>query len=290
MKISQRTTPTQATAALAVGLIAIPAVMAASHPAASHTASAARAPRVPEVTVNISDGHVAARAGDELTYTVSLSNSGAVAVPRLKVTQTLSTGLEFLSASDHGVAANGYVSWSAGLPVGGKRTFDVVTRVTRTPTTLLRLAAVACVTLPGSSRPIVCAAHLDRLPAAAASASRSGHSVGDVLTYIMGGLAVLVLGLLTVIVARRRGQLRRQPALPPVRTAKPTRPVRSGRSLTTTVLQRIASHDDHEDADRAASGRPGNRLCERRRVPAADRGRGNPAHHHRPPPRKADSR
>jgi uncharacterized repeat protein (TIGR01451 family) len=218
MKLSQRKTPTQATAALAVGLIAMPAAMAASHPtaghpAAPHTASAARASRAPGITVNITDGHVAARAGDELTYTVSVRNSGAVAVPRLKVTQTLSAGLEFLSASDHGAAAHGRVSWPASLPVGGKQTFQVVTRVTRTPATLLRLAAVACVAFPGSSSPVVCAAHLDRLPAAAAGpASRSGRSAGGVLTYTIGGLTLLVLGLLIAIVARRRGRLRRQPA------------------------------------------------------------------------------
>ena len=220
MKISQRTTPTQATAALAVGLIAIPATMAVSHPAASHpkpphTASAARASRAPGLTISISDGHVAARAGDELTYTVSVRNSGTVAVRRLKVTQTLSPGLKFLSASDHGVAASGQVSWTASLPEGGKQTFLAVTRVTRTPSTLLRLAAVACVTLPGSSSPVVCAAHLDRLPAAAAAAasstSRSGHSIASVLAYT-AGFVVLALGLLTAIVARRRGRLRRQPA------------------------------------------------------------------------------
>jgi uncharacterized repeat protein (TIGR01451 family) len=218
MKISQRTTPTQATAVLAVGLVAMPAAMAVSHPTASHpkppyTASAGRGSRAPGLTISISDGHVAARAGDKLTYTVSLRNSGTVAVRRLKVTQTLSSGLEFLSASDHGVAAGGDVSWTASLPVGGKRTFVDVTRVTRTPPTLLRLAAVACVTLPGSSSPIVCAAHLDRLPAAAAApASRSGHSIGNVPMYTAAGLAVLALGLLTAIVARRRGRPRRQPA------------------------------------------------------------------------------
>ena len=218
MKISQRATPTQATAALAVGLIAMPAAMAASHPAASHpkpphTVSAARASRAPGLTISISDGHVAARAGDELTYSVSVRNSGAIGVRRLKVTQTLSTGLEFLSASDRGVAAGGHVSWTASLPVGGKRTFVDITRVTRTPPTLLRLAAVACVTLPGNSQPIVCAAHLDRLPtAAAAPAPRSGHPVGTVETYTAAGLAALALGLLTAIVARRRGRLRRQPA------------------------------------------------------------------------------
>jgi uncharacterized repeat protein (TIGR01451 family) len=218
MRISQRTTPARATAALAVGLIAMPAAMAASHPPASHpklpyTASAARASRAPGLTISISDGHVAARAGDKLTYTVSVRNSGTVAVRRLKVTQTLSPGLEFLFASDHGVAASGDVSWTASLPVGGERTFVDITRLTMTPPTLLRLAAVACVTLPGSSRPLVCAAHLDRLPAAAAaSTSRPGHSIGNVPTYTAVGLAVLALGLLTAIIARRRGRLRRQPA------------------------------------------------------------------------------
>jgi uncharacterized repeat protein (TIGR01451 family) len=220
MKISQRIKPTQSSAMLAVGLIAMPAAMAASHPtsshqAASHTVSAARAPRAPELSVSISDGHVAARAGDELTYLVRVRNSGTVAVPRLKVTQTLSAGLEFLSASDKGVATSGLVSWSAGLPVDGERTFRVVTRVTRTPTTLLRLAAVACVALPGSGRPIVCAAHLDRLPAAAAAAkpaSHSGHSMGNGPAYTAAGLAVLALALGLVTVARRRGRPRRQAA------------------------------------------------------------------------------
>jgi uncharacterized repeat protein (TIGR01451 family) len=218
MKTSQRTTPTRAAAVLAVGLIAMPAAMAASHPTATHpkpppTALAPRASRTPGLTISISDGRVAARAGDRLTYTVSVRNSGTVAVRRLQVTQTLSPGLELLSASDHGAAAGGDVSWTASLPVGGTRTFVAVTRLTRTPATLLRLAAIACVTLPGSSRPLVCAAHLDRLPAlAAASTSRSGHSIGNVATYIAAGLAVLALGLLTAIVARRRGRLRRQPA------------------------------------------------------------------------------
>ena len=214
MKTSQRTTPAQATAALAVGLIAMPAALAVSHPAPSHTAPAAPALRVPALTISISDGHVAARAGDELTYTVSVRDSGAVAVPRLTVSATLPAELELLSASDHGVAASGHVSWPASLPAGGTRTFRVVTRVTRTPAALLRLAAVACATLPGSSSPVVCAAHLDRLPAAAgaaaaAPASRPTRSVSNRLAYTAAGLAalaVLALGLLTAIAVRRRGR------------------------------------------------------------------------------------
>jgi Domain of unknown function DUF11 len=144
---------------------------------------------------------------------VSVRNSGAVAVPRFTVSQTLPAGLAFLSASDHGAAKSGLVSWSASLPVGGERTFRVSARVTKTPAKLLRLAAVACVTLPGSTRPLVCAAHLDRLPAAAAAqASGSRSSAGNVLAYTGAGAAVLVLGLIAAIAARRRGRPRRQSA------------------------------------------------------------------------------
>jgi uncharacterized repeat protein (TIGR01451 family) len=205
MKISQRTTPARSTAALAVGLIAIPATMAASHPVA-------RSPQTPGLAISVSDGHVAARAGDRLTYTVRVRDNGTRAVPRLKITQTLSAGLAFISASEHGVAADGRVSWSAGLPAGGTRTFQVDTRVTKTPARVLRLAAVACVALPGSSRPVVCAAHLDRLPAAAASVPRSGRAGPGLLAYAWAGLGVLALGLLAAIVTRRRGRPRRQPA------------------------------------------------------------------------------
>ena len=82
----------------------------------------------------------------------------------------------------------------------------------RTPARVLRLAAVACATLPGGGRPIVCAAHLDRLPAATAdSAAGSGSSGSKLLPYAAAGLALLAAGLLTVI-ARRRIRLRRRQA------------------------------------------------------------------------------
>jgi uncharacterized repeat protein (TIGR01451 family) len=209
MKISRRTAPAQATAALAIGLIAIPAAMTSGHPVASH--KQVRPPQTPGLTVSVSDGRVAARAGDELTYTVTVRDTGTVAAPHLTVTQTMSPGLKFLSASDHGAVAGGQVAWTAGLPVGGTRTFRVVTRVTETPATLLRLAAVACVTLPGSRSPIVCASHLDRLPAAAEAAAGSGRSGVPGLVYAAAGLGALVLGLLGAVAFRRRGLVQRQP-------------------------------------------------------------------------------
>jgi len=126
----------------------------------------------------------------------------------------LSAGLEFLSASPHSTAANGQVAWYAGIPAGRTQTFRVVARVTRPPAQLLRLAAVACAAADGtSSRPIVCAAHLDRLPAAAAApASQGARPAGRVLlAYAVAALVVLAAGVLAVM-AFRRLRLRRRPA------------------------------------------------------------------------------
>jgi uncharacterized repeat protein (TIGR01451 family) len=199
------------------GLIAVP-VAGAPHPAVRaqpsgtpHPAVRAQAPAGPALTISVSDGRTAASPGDRLTYVVTLRDAGRAGARHLKVTQTLSPGLDFLSASPRGTAAGGKVTWPAAIPAGGTRTFRVVARVTRTPARLLRLSAVACASARGGGRPIVCAAHLDRLPAAAsASAARSGRPAGmPPLAYAGVGLALLVAAALAVLV-RRRGRLRRQ--------------------------------------------------------------------------------
>ena len=177
MRISRHAVNTGASAALAVGLIAVPVAAGSGHPVASRTAPAVPPPRIPGLTINVTDGRVAATAGERLTYTVSVRDSGIAAAPHLKVAQNLFPGLEFLLASRNGVATAGQIAWSTSLPAGGTRTFRVAARVTKPPARVLRLAAVACVALPGGSGPIVCAAHLDRLPAAAAdSVAGSGSS------------------------------------------------------------------------------------------------------------------
>jgi len=162
------------------------------------------------LTISVSDGRTAANPGDQLTYLVSVRDGGTASTPHLKITQTLSAGLDFLSASPHGTAADGKVTWPAAIPAGGTKTFRVVARVTRTPARLLRLAAVACASAEGSSRPIVCAAHLDRLPAAAAAPASRAAGTSDLvpLGYAAAALAVLVVAVLAVI-ARRRVGLRR---------------------------------------------------------------------------------
>jgi uncharacterized repeat protein (TIGR01451 family) len=215
VRISGHAMNTQASAALAVGLIAIPVAAATGHPVASRTARTMPSSRTPGLTISVTDGRGAATAGDRLTYTVRVRDTGIAAAPHLKITQTLSPGLEFLSASGHGVATTGQVAWHASLPAGGTRTFRLTALVTRTPAEELRLSAVACVAVPGGGRPIVCAAHLDQLPAAAAAAesaaaaARPGSSSGHLPVYAAGGLAVLAAGLLTAIAGRRMRPKRR---------------------------------------------------------------------------------
>jgi uncharacterized repeat protein (TIGR01451 family) len=227
VRISWHPRNAQASVVMLAGLIAMPIAVLPGHVAPTKpvtaTASAGVPQRashvppasVPALTIGVSDGRTAVKTGDQLTYVVSVRDSGTRSAPHLKITQTLSAGLELLSASPHGTAANGQVAWYAGIPAGGTQTFRVVARVTRPPARALRLAAVACAAADGSSRPIVCAAHLDRLPAAAvaaAAASQGARPSGPILLAIaVAVLVVLAAGVLAVI-AFRRLRLRRRPA------------------------------------------------------------------------------
>ena len=205
MRISWRP-PSQAGVVLVAGMIAVPGV------GGTHPAARARPPAGPALTISVSDGRTAANPGDQLTYVITVRNGGRARAPHLQVTQTLSAGLDFLSSTPRAKAERRQVTWPAAIAAGGTQTFRVVARVTRTPARALRLAAVACASARGSRRPIVCAAHLDRLPAAAqapASASRSAQPAGlPALAYAGAALAVLAAAVLAVL-ARRRVRLRR---------------------------------------------------------------------------------
>jgi uncharacterized repeat protein (TIGR01451 family) len=202
-------TPTP-TATVTPGATVTPSATATAHARGPHQATRARSPAGPVLTISVSDGRTAANPGDQLTYLVSVRDGGTASASHLKITQTLSAGLDLLSASPHGIAADGRVTWPAAIPAGGTKTFRVVARVTQTPARLLRLAAVACASAAGSSRPIVCAAHLDRLPAAtAASASRAAGTSGAIpVAYAAVALAVLAVAVLAVITRRRAGPRR----------------------------------------------------------------------------------
>ena len=178
--------------------------------------AAARLPRVPGLRISIGDGRTTVQAGDRLTYTVLVQNSGGRRSPPLKITQTLPPGLRFVSASSHGAAKAGGVTWYADLPAGGKDTFSLQAQVTRSAARQSRLAAVACAALADSRTPIVCAAHLDRLPGtpAAASGRRAATAATSTLpSYAIGVLAILAAAVLVILAGLRvRVRVRRRRA------------------------------------------------------------------------------
>ena len=87
MRIPGHAMNTQASMALAAGLIAIPVAAATGHPAVPRTAPALPSPRTPGLTISVTDGRAAATAGDRLTYTVSIRDTSITAAPHLKITQ-----------------------------------------------------------------------------------------------------------------------------------------------------------------------------------------------------------
>ncbi|MEU4404337.1 hypothetical protein AB0F88_07430 [Streptosporangium sp. NPDC023963] len=173
---------------------------------------------VPSLSISIDNGRTAAEEGDRLTYAVTVRNTGATRVRDLELTQTLPTGLRFVSADGGGSASKGQVRWSADVPPGKDATFHTVAEVGATPEDLLRLASIACANTEGSDRPIVCATHSDQLPAGAAAAEAAharAHPVSSRLGYVgLGagaGLLVLALAGLLFVRRSRRGRHLRQP-------------------------------------------------------------------------------
>jgi len=71
-----------------------------------------------------------AEAGEQLTYTITLTNTGGTAATNYGVTDTLDPNVTFVSASNGGTAAGGAVTWSGlTVPANGTLTLTVVVRV-----------------------------------------------------------------------------------------------------------------------------------------------------------------
>jgi len=177
----------------------------------------AHPPRVPSLSISVADGRTAARPGDRLAYRVSVTNSGGAGARYLKVTLTLPPEVRLMSASGHGAARAGKVTWRApGLAAGHAATFSVLGVLRPTPPGLIRLAAVACA-VARVSGPVVCAAHLDRLPAAPRQPPRAGGATtgtrshtGMPTWFVAVGLAVLTCAVLAAL-AEYLVRLRRRP-------------------------------------------------------------------------------
>lgn len=84
------------------------------------------APATPEIFLMKSDGRDGVLRGDELTYTITVSNGlVAEALTDLTLTDTLPAGVEFVSASDGGTIVDNVVTWTGiDLAASGEATAD----------------------------------------------------------------------------------------------------------------------------------------------------------------------
>jgi uncharacterized repeat protein (TIGR01451 family) len=186
-------------------------------PVSSHSPKAsARPPAEPGLSISISDGHTSAARGDHLRYVVTIKNAGATTVRNLHVTLSLPPYLAVNSASQRAPAKAGKMTWHTNVRPGQVETFTAAAVVGKTPRGMGHLAVVACAALHVAT-PVVCAAHLDRLPGAAGTtSSNSGTSPGtashssgaagpsgSLSRYLFAGLGVLICVMLAALTARR---------------------------------------------------------------------------------------
>jgi uncharacterized repeat protein (TIGR01451 family) len=159
----------------------------------------------PQLDIAVSDGRASAAEGDRLAYTIKVRNLGSTDARQLQISQTLPAGLTLVSSDHGGFTRGGGVVWTVDLKPGEESTLGTVGRVGQTPSELLRLATVACATVKGGTKPLVCATHSDALPVAAAA--HDGQATSHRMWYGVGAIGVLVAGLTAFIFVRRRSSV-----------------------------------------------------------------------------------
>jgi uncharacterized repeat protein (TIGR01451 family) len=194
-------------------------VLAAVTVVGAPSAQAHEAVRVspePQLSIAIDNGQTSAAAGDDLSYTITVTNLGPDRVRDLVVTQTMPAGLRFESADAGGALHGDAVTWKVEVKTGGKAVVHSAGVVAGAPADTLRLASVACALVNVRRPPVVCATHSDQLPAGAAAdaaaASRDAPGTGGDsgrLGWAAGGAVVVVgAGAALFLVRRRRAVYR----------------------------------------------------------------------------------
>lgn len=99
---------------------------------------------LPELTVSKLAAAPKVNPGNDITYTITVSNLGTANATNVIVTDVLPTGTTFVSASNGGVHANGTVTWTiASLPIGEQEDLVLVVKTATNLTDGTQLSNVA---------------------------------------------------------------------------------------------------------------------------------------------------
>jgi uncharacterized repeat protein (TIGR01451 family) len=126
---------------------------------------ASAAPASPQLSIAIDDGRPSATVGTVLNYTITLHNMGSAKISGLLVSQATPAGAKITSAGSNGTISADAVGWKVNLAAAEQLDLHTVLTVSATPTSVLRLAVVACARIGGASAPLVCGSDSDQLPA-----------------------------------------------------------------------------------------------------------------------------
>jgi len=157
----------------------------------------------PQLDIAVTDGRSSAAVGDQLTYTIKVRNLGTTTANNLQISESLPAGLKLVSTDGGGAADADRIIWSMDLKPGADATLTTVGRVGQTPSTLLRLATVACAAVAQGRKPLVCATHSDLLPAGAAVAV-ANRPTSHRIWYAIGAVAIAAVAMAAAILLSRR--------------------------------------------------------------------------------------
>jgi uncharacterized repeat protein (TIGR01451 family) len=195
-----------------VGMLAAAGVVLAGPQAAQATPSPTPVghPAHASLSIAVTDSVAEAAPGDQLVYSVTVSNAGDAASGPVTVKLTLPGGVAFASADRTGAGAHGSVSWKAfSVPAAGHVTVTARGTVGTPAAGLNGLAGVACVDADKST--MLCASDIDQIPGRGdvhAVTQASGKTVTPAWrrwsVVAAGAVAVAVLGGVLLLVLRRR--------------------------------------------------------------------------------------
>ena len=102
---------------------------------------------VPHATFTISktDGETTVARGDELTYTISVTNTSSIDVEDAEIIDTLPDDVSFVDANRNGSHSNGEVTWIADIDAGDTETFLVTVEVDNTASHNQVLHNIVCI-------------------------------------------------------------------------------------------------------------------------------------------------
>ena len=225
-------TPTRGRASLcALGILTLTGLTGLAGPAAAAEPTPPAAAG-PQLSIALDDARTSAAEGDDLGYTITVTNLGTEPIEGLRVSQRLPAGTTFVSADQDGTQDGDAVVWTQDLAASGVFTAQLSATVGAPVAGDLRLASVVCAAVAADQPPLVCASDSDQLPAGAeveaaqaAAASSTGATTANGSPrwwWFAGGAGVLGLaGAAVAVVHRRRTRTVVDPRAEPADTRLP---------------------------------------------------------------------